>query len=160
MTDMKRLPIILALLVVVNSCGDSGVTNETVHLDNVSVIGTHTNVWFLCNLTLKNQTGMTLIVTNLFLLSPGLALKITDLNGEELKRTYAAPLMVGDFTFPAGSENTFKLCYGVPGIYRYNNPGITLPDNEKTVRLQIEGTMSGSRYSGGITSNIVEVKIP
>jgi len=41
-----------------------------------------------------------------------------------------------------------------------NVHGISLPDTVKTVRLQIEGTMSGSSYNGGITSNIVEVNIP
>ena len=38
--------------------------------------------------------------------------------------------------------------------------GFSLPDRVKFVRLQIEGTMAGSSYSGSITSNLVEVKIP
>jgi hypothetical protein len=30
----------------------------------------------------------------------------------------------------------------------------------QVVRLRIEGALSGSSYGGGITSNVVEVKIP
>ena len=118
-------------------------------------------MWFLCRVAINNQTDVPLTVTNLFSRFPGLALKIADWNGRELKKTYAAPLHASTWTFPPGGQKEFKLMYGVPatsGSYQY--PGISLPDTAKTVRLVIEGTLSGSSYSGGITSNVVKAKIP
>ncbi len=156
---MKR--VILGLLILGRAMGATENARVDVHLGTISVIGTETNVWFLCNVTIENRTKVPLTTTNLFLRFPGLALKITDSNDKELKSTYAVPLHASTWTFPPQSPRTFKLSYGVPGISgSYHYPGISLPGNARTVRLHIEGTLSGSSYSGGITSNIVEVKIP
>ena len=156
---MKRL--IIGLLIAANALGDPGSTNVAVALGPVSVLGTHTNLWFDCDVTVNNQTGVPLTVTNLFRSSPGLALKITDLDGKELKRVYAWPLKSWEWTHAPGRQKEFKLLgYGAKPGKNGNVLGISLPETVKTVRLQIEGTLSGSSYSGGITSNVVEVKIP
>ena len=158
---MKRLLTILGLLMAASEFANAATTNVTVHLDPVSVVGTHSNVWFLCRVTINNQTDASLTATNLFARSPGLALNVSDLNGNELKKTYAAPLHTWKFTFAPGSQTDYKLMYGVPSVSgSYGNPGISLPAAAKTVRLQIEGALSGSDYSRGLTSNVVEVNIP
>ena len=158
---MKNLAAILALLVAVRALGDSASTNVTVRLGSVSVLGTHTNMWFDCDVTINNQTRVPLTVTNVFRRPPGLALKVTDLDGKELKRTYAWPLKSWEWTHAPGSQKEFKrLGYGAKPGKNGNVLGISLPETVKTVRLQIEGTLSGSSHSGGITSNVVEVKIP
>jgi len=136
-------------------------TNVTVHLGTVVAHGTRTNMWFDCDVTINNHTSVALSVTNLFVRAPGLALRITDLRGEELNRTYAWPLKSWEWTHAPGSQREFKrLGYGAKPSRDGNVLGISLPDGVKSVRLQIEGTMAGSSYSGGITSNVVEVKIP
>lgn len=158
---MKNLIAILALLVSVSAFGDSASTNVTVHLGPASVLGTRTNMWFDCDVTINNQTPMPLTVTNLFVRSPGLALKVSDLDGNELKRIYAWPIKSWTWTHAPGTQKEFKrLGYGAKPGPGGNVLGISLPENVKTARLQIEGTLSGSSYTGGITSNVVEVKIP
>jgi hypothetical protein len=158
---MKSLLTIFALMIAGSVFGDVAGTNVMVRLGQISVIGTHTNLWFDCDVTINNQTDVPLTVTNLFAKSPGLALKITDLNGKELKRTYAWPLKAGEWTHAPGSEKDFKrLGYGAKPGKNGKVLGISLPETMKTVRLQIEGTLSGSSYSGAVTSNIVEVKVP
>ena len=158
---MKNLLTVLALLVAVSACADSSSTNVTVLLGPVSVLGTHTNLWFDCDVTINNQSRVPLTVTNLFVRSPGLALKITDLDGKELKRTYAWPIKSWQWTHAPGSQKTFKrLGYGAKPGRDGNVFGISLPSTLKTVSLQIEGAMSGSSYNGSITSNVVEVNIP
>jgi hypothetical protein len=92
---------------------------------------------------------------------PGLALKVADLNGEELKRLYAWPLKSWKWTHAPGSQRGFKrLGYGASPSRNGNVRGISLPEPVQVVRLRIEGALSGSSYGGGITSNVVEVKIP
>jgi hypothetical protein len=158
---MKRLITLTGLLISATALGGPGSTGVAVALGPVSVLGTHTNLWFDCDVTINNQTAAPLTVTNLFVRSPGLALKVIDLDGNELKRTYAWPLKAWKWTHAAGTQETFKrLGYGAKPGRDGNVIGISLPDSLKTVRLQIEGTMSGSSYIGGVTSNVVEVKIP
>jgi len=158
---MKNPVVVLALLVAASVFGDSTSSNVTVRLGPVSVLGTHTNMWFDCDVTIHNQTRVPLAVTNLFVKSPGLALKITDLDNKELKRTYAWPLKSWEWTHAPGSQKEFKrLGYGAKPVRDGKVLGVSLPETVKTVRLQIEGTLSGSSYSDGITSNVVEVKIP
>src|SRR5579872_3691598 len=114
---MKNLIAVLALLVSVNVDCCLGSTNVTVHLGQVSVLGTRTNMWFECNVTINNQTPLPLTVTNLFVKSPGLALKVSDLEGNELKRVYAWPIKTWTWTQAPGSQEEFKrLGYGAkPG---------------------------------------------
>src|SRR5204863_1715820 len=102
-----------------------------------------------------------LTVTNLFGTSPGLALKVKDSDGKELKRLYAWPLKSWEWTHDPASQREFKkLGYGAKPGKDGHVLGIAFPEMVKTVSLQIEGTMSGSSYTGSITSNVVEVKIP
>jgi len=154
------LSIIVGLLIAANALADPSNTNVTVRLVDAHHVGPHSNVWFLCSVTIANHTGVPLTVTNLFARFPGLALKISGLDGKELKRTYAVALHNWTWTLPAGSQRVYKLMYGVPAASgSYQNPGISLPATARTVRLQIEGTLSGSTYNGSITSNVAEVTI-
>src|SRR5450631_4002678 len=89
---MKRLLTVLAFLIAVGVFGgDDG--DVTVKLNDVSPIGTHSNMWFECSVTIHNGTSTPLTVTNLFLGPPSLALKISDLDGKELRRVYSVPYM-------------------------------------------------------------------
>ncbi len=83
---MKGLLTILALLAAASALGTDDVTLK---LNHVSPKGTHTNMWFECSVTIHNGTSAPLTVNNLFLGPPSLALKISDLNGKELKRLYS-----------------------------------------------------------------------
>jgi hypothetical protein len=158
---MKRLITLVGLLVSATAFSGPESTNVTVQLGSVSVLGTRTNMWFDCDVTIKNQTRLPLTVTNLFVRPPGLSLRITDLNGKELKRTYAWPLKSWEWTHSPSSQKEFKrLGYGAKPGRNGNVLGISLPEFVKSVRLQIEGNMSGSSYNGSITSNVVEVDIP
>lgn len=152
---MKFLILFLALLTGATAWGEEGHGKVVVVLREVSAQGTHSNLWFLCNVALTNETEKTLTVTNLFVAPPGLALKISDANGTELERTYAAPIHLWKWDFEPHTNRAFRLMYGV----RYRTPAVPPSTSAKTVRVQIEGTMSGSGY-GSVTSNIVEVKIP
>jgi hypothetical protein len=159
---MKQILLLIAgSLVAASAFGDSASNNVTVHLGPVAVLGSHTNMWFDCDVSINNQTIMALTVTNLFVMSPGLALKVADAEDKELKRTYAWPLKSWTWTHSPSSQKEFKrLGYGAKPGRNGNVIGISLPETVKTARLQIEGTLSGSTYSGAITSNVVEVKIP
>jgi hypothetical protein len=153
--------LIVGLLVAVSAFGDAASNNVSVHLGRVAVRGSHTNMWFDCDVSINNQTSVPLTVTNLFVRFPGLALKVADMDGKELKRIYAWPLKSWEWTHSQGSQKEFRMLgYGARPGRDGKVIGISLPETVKTVRLQIEGTMSGSTYSGGITSNVVEVKIP
>src|SRR5437016_2041401 len=100
---MERLMTLVGLLIAASAFGDSASTYVTVHLGPVSVLGTHTNMWFDCDVTINNQTRVPLTVTNLFVRPPGLALKVSDLDGKELKRTYAWPIKSWEWTHDSGS---------------------------------------------------------
>jgi hypothetical protein len=158
---MKQLILFIALLTGATALGDQGSGKVMVLLGEVSAQGTRSNMGFLCNVTVNNQTDDTLTVTNLFVVPPGLALKISDTNGVELKRIYAAPIHLWKWDFASHSHHAYRLMYAIPSSSGgYGTPGIPLPASAKAVRVQIEGTMSGSNYSGGVTSNVVEVKLP
>jgi len=152
---MKFLILFVALLTGVAARGEDGQGKVVVQLGEVSARGTRSNLWFLCNVALTNETEKTLTVTNLFVEPPGLALKISDTKGMELERIYATPIHLWKWDFEPHTNRVFRLMYGV----RYGTPGIPLSASVKTVRVQIEGTMSGSSY-GSVTSNVVEVKLP
>ena len=158
---MKRLITLVGLLIALTALSGPEGTNVTVHLGPVSVLGTRTSMWFDCDVTVNNQTSVPLRVTNLFARSPGLGLRITDLNGKELLRTYAWPLKSWEWTHAPGSQKKFKrLGYGARPGKDGNVVGISLPDTVKIIGLQIEGTMSGSSYNASITSNVIDVDIP
>ena len=111
--------------------------------------------------TVHDRTSVPLTVANLFVRAPGLSLRIMDLDGKELKQTYAWPLKSWQWTHDPGSQREFKrLGYGAKPDRNGNVLGISLAETVKSVRLQIEGNMSGSSYNGSITSNVVEVDIP
>jgi hypothetical protein len=155
---MKRLLIILGLLAAVEAFGvDDG--HVTVKLNDVSPIGTHTNIWFECSVTIHNGTSAPLKVTNLFLGAPSLALKISDLDGKELQRAYSP----GHISEPlqwdiAPGDNTFtNVLYGLPSG---NRTMLSLPEGVHAVRVQIQGVLPGSSFTNRLTSNVVEVQIP
>ena len=155
---MKRLLTILALLIAVSAFGDSG--GVTARLEAVSTEGTHTNLMFLCSVTLSNQTGATLTATNLFTMSPGLALRVTDAGGHALPKMYAWPMKFWTWKFqvPPGSQS-FQVRY--LGRFEDLRPvGLSLPADTKKVRLQMVGTLSGSGYTNRLTSNVVEIDVP
>jgi hypothetical protein len=159
---MKRLLAILASLLAVSAFGGSG--RVTAHLRVVSTHGTHTNLTFTCSITLDNQTGVTLIATNLFWVAPGPALRVTDPDGHALATIYAVPWKIWNpgmqfacYIHPG--DNTFtNLWYGLDTIR--HNVGVSIPGSTKTVRLQVVGTLSDSTYTNRVASNVVEVTIP
>ena len=154
---MKRLLIILASLITVSAFGDSG--GVTARLGVVSIEGPLTNQMFICNVTLDNQTGDTLTATNLFCMSPGLALRVADLDGHELAKMYAWPWKIWKFQIQPGSHPFSKLCY--VGKYKgVHTIGVSLPFGTSKVSLQIVGTLSGSSYTNRLTSNVVQVNVP
>ena len=153
---MKRLWIILGLLVAAKLFGADAVT---VKLDEVLPMGTHTNICFGCKFTIHNGTSSSLFTTNLFIAPPGLALKISDVDGNELKRVYANPHIYSamDNHDIARGNSTFNELYGVGGWHSHPFP---LPESVHIVRVRLEGTLSSSGYTNRLTSNIVEVRVP
>src|SRR5260370_477896 len=110
---MKRRICALALLAATDLFAGSANPKVTIRF-SADVHGTRTNVWFLCHVLINNQTAAPLTVTNLFSRSPGLALKVTDLEGKELARTYSVGLHAWTWTLPQNNEKSYKLMYGVP----------------------------------------------
>ncbi|MGA2247092.1 MAG: hypothetical protein ABSH48_19050 [Verrucomicrobiota bacterium] len=157
---MKKLLTILGLLAAVRAFGgDDG--NVTVKLDDVSPRGIHGNMWFECSVTIHNGTSAPLTFTNLFHGPPSLALKISDLDGNELKRVYSVPYIFERATTQwdiAPGDDTFtNVLYGLPNG---NRPPFSLPEGVHTVRVQVQGILPGSSFTNRLTSNIVEVQVP
>jgi len=154
---MKNLVTILALLVAASATGESNVTNVTVHLavqtNSVSWGASHNSLTFMCRVRIDNQTRDSLTVSNLFQDHSGLSLEVTDKNGMEISRLYAAPFKTPKFTIPAGGTQSFWPYYGIMNRF-------SVPEGNTTVRIQLEGKLAGSSYTGSLTSNIVELKIP
>jgi hypothetical protein len=153
---MKGLWITLGLLVAARVFGGDIVT---VKLDEVSPRGTYTNIWFECKFTIHNASNTPLSTTSLFVAPPGLALKVSGLDGNELKRLYANPWIneaLNNPLIPPG-DSAFKELYGLGGWHSHPFP---LPESMQVVRVQLEGTLSGSGYTNRVTSNVVEVHVP
>ena len=153
---MKRLLMILGLLVAAKMFGADTVT---VKLDEVSPNGFHSNIWYECKFTIHNGSSASLSTTNLFTAPPGLALKISDLNGNELTRLHANPWM--DYArnsplIPPG-DSKFKELYGIGGWHSRPFP---LPESVRIVRVRLEGTLTASGFTNRLTSNVVEVNVP
>jgi hypothetical protein len=72
---------------------------------------------FTCNITLDNQTGATLTATNLFRMPPGLALRVSDLDGHKLAQMYAWPWEIWQFHIRPGSYTFSNLLY----VGKYEN---------------------------------------
>ena len=144
--------MILALLATASALGADVVT---VKLDGVSPEGNHTNIWFECRFTIHNGTSTPLSATNLFVAPPGLALKISDVDGKELKRVYADPWIsyaLNSPIIPPG-DSAFKEPYGLGHF-------LSLPESVTLVKVRLEGALSSSGNTNHLTSNIVEVQIP
>ncbi len=144
--------MILGLFVAVKVFGGDDVT---VKLDHLSAMSTHTNIWVECTLTIHNGTRTPLSATNLFIGPPGLALKISDLDGKELKRVYADPWInysLNNPVIPPG-DTTFTEPYGLGHPF-------SLPETVHTVKVRVEGTLSYTGYTNRLTSNVVEVPVP
>ena len=122
-------------------------------------MGIHSRMWFRCSVTIHNDTSATLTVTNLFLGPPSLALKISDLDGKELKRVYANPYMFEPVGWRiAPGDNTFtNVLYGLPNG---NRPPLSLPEGVHAVRVQVQGILPDSGFTNRLTSNIVEAQVP
>jgi len=153
---MKRLLMILGLFVAGPAFSADTVT---VKLDDVQPHGARTNIWFECKFTIHNAASTSFFTTNLFIGPPGLALKISDVGGRELKQGYANPWIsyaMNNHTIVPG-DNTFKEPYGMGGWRGHPFP---LPDGVQIVRVQLEGTLSWSGYTNHLTSNVVEVHVP
>jgi hypothetical protein len=151
---MKRLLMIFGLLAAASALGADDVT---VKLKDVVPKGTHTNLWFECTLAIHNGTSTSFSATNLFVAPPGLALKISDLGGKELKQLYADPYInsaLNTAIIPPG-DSTFKEPYG---LGRW--PPFALPESAQTVKVRLEGTLSHTEYTNRLTSNVVEVQVP
>jgi hypothetical protein len=154
---MKNLVAVLPLLAALHAFGESAVTNITILLaaqtNSASWDTTHTSISFACRATIDNPTHDPLTVTNLLQDHSGLSLKVTDKDGTELARLYAAPFKRSESTIDPGGKQSFYPYYGI--TQRFSVPG-----RNTTVKLQLEGKLSGSSYAGSLTSNIVELKIP
>jgi hypothetical protein len=156
---MKQLLTILVLLAAVGAFGgDDG--DVTVKLNDVSPRGIHSNMWFKCSVTIHNGTSVPLTFTNLFHGPPSLALKISDLDGKELKRVYSVPYIFERASTQwdiAPGDNTFtNILYGLPNG---NRPPLSLPEGVHTVRVQVQGILPDSSFTNRLTSNIVEVQV-
>jgi hypothetical protein len=153
---MQRLLMILALLAAASALGADDVT---VRLNDVSPIGTHSNMYFQCSLTIHNGTSAPLTVKDLFLGPPSLALKISDVDGKELKRVYSVPHIAEPLQWDiAPGDDTFtNVCYGLPNG---NRPPVSLPEGVHAVRVQVQGTLPGSSFTNRLTSNVVVVQVP
>ena len=134
-------------------------TNVAARLDRVSVQMVHTGVVFKCGITIDNPTGRLFTATNLFSMPPGLALRVMDLDGHELARVFAFPWKMWRFPIAPGSGQWTNLWYGGK-IVREGIAGVVLAENMRAVRVQIEGTLSGSGYTNRVKSNVVQVSVP
>ena len=146
--------MILGLFAAASALGTDEVT---VKLNDVSAKGNHTNVWFECTLTIHNGTSTTISAANFFVGPPGLALKISDLSGKELKQIYADPynnFSLNTAIIPPG-DITFKEPYG---LGRW--PPFSLPESVQTIRVKLDGRLSYSGYTNRLTSGFVEVHVP
>ena len=155
---MKRPLIILGLLAAAGAFGgDDG--NVTAKLNDVSPRGTHTNIWFECSVTIHNGTSAPLTVNNLFIGPPSLALKISDLDGKELKRLYSVGHIIEplQWDIPPGDVTFTNVGYGLPSG---NRRPLSLPEGVHAVRVQVQGILPGSSFTNRLTSNIVEVQVP
>jgi len=151
---MKRLLTILAVIIAASAFAADDVT---VKLDGVTPKGIHTNIWFECTFAIHNGTSTSFFATNLFVAPPGLALKISDLGGKELKKLYADPYInyaLNTAIIPPG-DSTFKEPYG---LGRW--PPFALPERVRTIRVRLEGTLSHTEYTNRLASNVVEVQVP
>jgi hypothetical protein len=134
-------------------------TNLTARLDRVSVDRVHSGVVFKCGITIDNPTGRLYTATNLFSMPPGLALRVMDLDGHDLARVFAFPWKMWKFPIAPGSGQWTNLWYGGK-IVTEGIAGVVLPENTRSVRIQIEGTLSGSGYTNRVRSNVVQVSVP
>jgi hypothetical protein len=153
---MKRLLMILGLLIGARLFGADAIT---VRLDEVVPNGSHTNIGFNCKFTIHNGSSASWYTTNLLTAPPGLALKISDLDGNELHRLYANPYMYYARNCPVipPGDGKFNELYGIGG---WHSRPFSLPEGVQVVRVRLEGTLSYSGYTNRLTSNIVEVHVP
>jgi hypothetical protein len=107
----------------------------------------------MCKATIENQTRDSLTVSNVFQDPAGLSLKVTDKNGVELSRLSCMPFKNPKATIAAGGSQLFWPYYGIKERF-------SVPETNTTVNVQLEGRLLGSGYTGSVTSNVVELKVP
>jgi hypothetical protein len=148
--------MILALLAAASALG---VDDVTVRLNDASPIGTHSNMYFQCSLTIHNGTRSSLTVNNLFIGPPSLALKISDVDGKELRRVYSVPHIIEplQWDITPGDNSFTNVCYGLPSG---NRPPVSFPEGVHAIRVQVEGILPGSSLTNRLISNVLEVQIP
>jgi hypothetical protein len=154
------LLLVSGMLITTDAFGESSITNVTIYIS----LQTNSVVWntsdtslrtatFMCHATIGNQSSESLTASNLFQDPLGLSLKITDKNGFELARLNSPPFHSDITTIPAGKKTMCYPYYGI--ISRFWVSG-----TNTTVNIQLEGKLIGSSYSGSLTSNVIEMKIP
>jgi len=152
-----KAKLFLSIFGLLAAVGALDAGDVTVKLEDVAPKGTHTNMWFECTLAIHNGTSTSFSATNLFVGPPGLALKISDLRGKELKQLYANPYInfaLNTAIIPPG-DSKFKEPYGL-GKW----PPFALPESVQTIRVRLEGSLSYTEYTNRLTSNVVEVRVP
>jgi len=154
---MKNLVTLFALLVAACALVEATVTNVTIHLavqtNSVSWGRSHNSLTFMCKATIENQTRDSLTVSNAFQDPAGLSLKVTDKYGVELSRLSCMPFKNPKATIAAGGSQSFWPYYGIKERF-------SVPETNTTVNIQLEGRLLGSGYTGSVTSNVVELKVP
>lgn len=161
------LTTILVLLLVARAAGEAGGTNVLLRITTGSC-SRETNIVRLatgnvpsnyvsvaCTAVIDNQTGGPLtIMSSYYSCFDGLHLVVLDPSGKQLARqsylSHQSPYSPTKrrFTLPPG-KTTDELRFSIYDI----------PSTTKTVSLRLDGTLPGSTYSGGLTSNVVNVKI-
>lgn len=77
----------------------------------------------------------------------------------DLAWLYALPWKLSVFPLPPGSGQWTNLWYAEKPLVGHIE-GVVLPNNTKSVRVQIEGTLPGTGYTDRVTSNVVQVNLP
>jgi hypothetical protein len=158
---------ILGILLGACAYGDGKSSNVSLRITTVSATRQSTivrlpigdfqsnYVSFACAAIIDNHTDGPLTVMSSFFSSfDGLHLMVMDTSGRKLARqSYLAhqspySLIAQPFTLPSGSA-----------ARELRFPIYDIPASTRTVSVRLEGTLPGSAYSGGLTSNIVNVKI-
>jgi hypothetical protein len=154
---MKAKLLFAICVLWVTACFGGGSTQDVaihfaVQPNSIQWDTSHTSLAFMCRVVITNQTSTSLTVSNLFQDNAGLCMKVADSGGKELARLIAPPFHWPTFTIQAGTNEAFWPYYGIFGRFD--------PGTNRTVRLQLVGSLIGSIYTNPVVSGIVDMKIP